>query len=107
MGGGSSSTTNSADIYADNAGHIYTTGNTNGNLEGNTKIGLKDGYLTKYDLDGNQIWTRVFGTSGSNTSSKGMSSDIYGGLSLTGDTDGNLDGQSKSGTEDSFLIKYK
>ncbi|WP_246835815.1 SBBP repeat-containing protein [Leptospira meyeri] len=107
LGGGGSSSTYSYGIYADNASHIYTVGNTTGNLSGVNLIGTQDSYLAKYDGNGNLIWIRPSGSIGSTVYGRGISSDKYGTLYMSGSTDGNFDGQTKLGANDAFLSKYR
>ncbi|WP_244934844.1 SBBP repeat-containing protein [Leptospira jelokensis] len=107
LGGGGSSSTYANAIYADNTGHIYTYGGTNGNLPGVNRIGTNDAHLTKYDASGNLIWIRLSGNSGINLTGRGLSSDRYGTLYATGFTSGGFDGESKFGSIDAFLIQYK
>ncbi|MCG6139838.1 SBBP repeat-containing protein [Leptospira mtsangambouensis] len=107
LGGGGSSSTYSYGIYADNAFHIYTAGSTTGNLSGVNLIGTQDSYLTKYDGNGNLIWIRPSGSIGSIVYGRGISSDKYGTLYVTGSTDGSFDGQTKLGTSDAFIMKYR
>jgi len=40
-------------IAVDGSGNAYLTGNTTGNLDGETNNGLEDAYLVKYDTNGN------------------------------------------------------
>ncbi|TGL45223.1 hypothetical protein EHQ49_02755 [Leptospira perdikensis] len=107
LGGGGASVTNGNQVFADNTFHIYTTGNTTGNLNGVTRIGTQDAYLTKYDSDGNLIWTRPSGSSGSTLYGRGISSDKYGTLFVSGSTNGSFDGRTIQGTYDAFLMKFK
>ncbi|MBM9590191.1 SBBP repeat-containing protein [Leptospira sp. 201903075] len=107
LGGGGTTETNGVQVFADNAFHVYTTGNTTGNVNGVTRIGAQDTYLSKYDGNGNLIWTRNSGSSGSTLYGRGISSDRYGTLYFSGFTNGNIDGQTKQGTYDAFLMQYK
>lgn len=107
LGGGAASTTNGNQVFADNSFHVYTTGNTTGTLNGTTRNGLQDAYLTKYDGDGNLIWTRNSGSSGSTLYGRGISSDKFGTLYFSGSTDGSFDSQTKKGTYDAYLMQYK
>ena len=43
-------------------GWIYVAGGTNGEMPGQTRAGKIDGYLIRYDTDGNLVWARQFGT---------------------------------------------
>ena len=42
-------------------GSIYVVGKTNGNLNGIINSGLGDAYITKFDSNGNTLWTKVIG----------------------------------------------
>jgi len=43
---------------------VYVVGYTHGTFPGQSPAGGRDGFLIKFDFDGNEIWTRQFGTSG-------------------------------------------
>jgi len=107
LGGGASSVTLVGGLYADNSGHVYSFGKTNGNLLGISKLGNNDAYLAKYDLKGNLEWIRLSGNTSIDLTGRGISSDRFGVLYVTGFTSGSFDGQSKLGTYDAFLIKYE
>jgi hypothetical protein len=42
---------------------VYTTGTTEGTMPGQTNTGGFDGFIQKFDFDGDTIWTRQFGDS--------------------------------------------
>jgi len=51
-------------VAIDGAGNVYVVGNIQqGALPGQTSLGDADAYLRKYDGQGNELWTRQFGTS--------------------------------------------
>ena len=50
--GASAASTDSTGLVTDSAGNIFVAGYTNGNLDGNTLIGTKDFFVTKYDASG-------------------------------------------------------
>lgn len=94
-------------IDTDSQGNVYTTGWTLGDL-GNVNAGSYDPWLAKYDSDGNQIWTRQFGTSGDDgtgTFFGGIEVDLNDDIFVTGYTDGNLGGDS-AGSYDAWVAKY-
>lgn len=93
-------------VTTDAAGNIYVTGFTDGNLDGQTKTGNRDLFLTKYNLSGVRMWTRLLGVAPVDTWGFGIRADRFGNIFLTGGTAGNLDGQVKTGTYDVHLIKY-
>ncbi len=98
--------TYSIDTDTDSSGYIYTTGYTDGNLDGQTKTGLVDLYVTKYDSSGARQWTRLLGTAGCSTVSTGIIAGATGGIYTTGYTNGSLDGQAKTGLVDFYVVRY-
>jgi hypothetical protein len=90
-------------IATDNSGNIYITGYTNGNLEGQN-AGIFDAWVAKYDTTGKQLWIDQFGSFGRDFSS-GLATDDSGNIYLTGDTEGNLEGQN-AGFYDTWFAKY-
>ncbi|MDC3145223.1 hypothetical protein OA561_01200, partial [bacterium] len=46
-------------------GSIYITGDTYGDLDGETNAGFYDAFLAKYGLDGTKVWTKLLGSSSS------------------------------------------
>ena len=55
-------------------------------------------------LEGRVLWTRQFGTSGSDL---GAQLKVYaGGVYVVGNTDGALPGQTNAGGQDFFVVKY-
>jgi hypothetical protein len=59
----------------------------------------------KYDSSGTKQWTKQLGTSSSELG-EGVTTDSSGNIYVTGNTLGNLDGNTNSGDEDIFLVKY-
>ncbi|MCG3772890.1 MAG: hypothetical protein JW384_04114 [Nitrosomonadaceae bacterium] len=50
------------DVTVDSSG-VYVVGQTYDTLSGQTHLGSSDAYIRKYDVDGNELWTRQFGSS--------------------------------------------
>ena len=46
----------------DSDGNVYVAGVTYGTLPGQTNSGNYDAFVRKYDADGNELWTRQFGS---------------------------------------------
>jgi len=87
-------------------GAIYMAGYTHGFLDGQTFIGgVTDAFLTKYDANGNKVWTRLLG-SGSTDIAKALTTGSDGAIYMAGYTEGSLDGRTNSGIMDAFLTKY-
>ena len=89
-------------ISGDDSG-IYVVGAA-GPLPGQTFAGVADAFVRKYDLNGNELWTRQFGTT---------AVDIAIGVStggravyVVGRTDGGLPGQAHEGGADAFVRKF-
>jgi len=93
------------DVTTDSSDNIYVTGSTGGGLDGNTNSGNYDIFLLKYNSSGTKQWTKQLGTS-SGDYGKGVTTDSSGNIYVTGDTWGGLDGNTNSGSNDIFLVKY-
>ena len=85
-------------------GNVYVAGYTDGTLPGQTGSGSQDAFVRKYDADGNELWTRQFGTPNDDRT-YGISADTSG-VYVTGGTSGTLPGQTSSGNWDAFVRKY-
>ncbi|MGM3309226.1 SBBP repeat-containing protein [Anabaena sp. WFMT] len=90
-------------IDTDSQGNVYITGWTLGNL-GGKNIGFEDAWITKYDSNGNSLWTRQFGTNG-NDAALDMKVDLNGNIFLVGYTDNNLGGKN-IGSNDAWAAKF-
>ncbi len=92
-------------VGVDGSGNVYVFGWLSGTLPGQTSAGGADGYVRKYDPNGNELWTRQFGTSGSETA-------IGGGVAANGDayivgtTTGAFPGHTPAGGFDAFVCKF-
>ena len=82
---------------------VYVVGETIGALPLQTNQGGRDGFVRKYDVLGNEQWTRQFGTSVKD-SPRGVAADASG-VYVAGSTDGTL-GQGTAGSTDAFVRKY-
>ncbi|BAI94225.1 Calx-beta domain-containing protein [Arthrospira platensis NCB002] len=87
-------------------GSIYVAGWTEGNLDGQTNSGSFDAFITKYQPDGSKDWTRLLGTSSEDYASA-LTTGRDGSIYVAGWTEGNLDGQTNSGSFDAFITKYQ
>ena len=81
---------------------VYVTGQANGTLPGQTPAGGDDVFVRKYDLGGNEVWTRQFGSS-SGDQGYGIAVDTSG-VYVVGQTNGTLVSQAQG--RDGFLRKY-
>ncbi|MBX2998946.1 MAG: SBBP repeat-containing protein [Caldilineaceae bacterium] len=103
--GGISSTavSTSANAVAVN-GDIYMAGSTEGALPGQISAGNVDVYIRKYDANGNELWTRQFGSS-SHDSVWSLAVDISG-IYAVGETHGVLPDQTQVGASDIYIRRY-
>jgi len=102
---GSSGTERARSVATASDGSIYITGYTTGNLDGKTKIGWIDAFLSKYNSNGSKAWTQLLGSSAVDEASS-VTTASDGSIYITGYTWGNLDGKTNSGGYDAFLSKY-
>jgi len=92
-------------VVIDGAGRVYLVGSTSGPLPGQTSMGEGDAFLRKYDGDGNELWTRQFGSQDGD-SATGVGVDDAGNIYVVGYTHGALPGQNHSGKSDAYVRKY-
>ena len=94
-----------SDVAIDSTGNVYVAGLTAGILPDQTSDGDRDAFVRKYDPDGDELWTRQFGSSGSDTA-LGVALDPGGNVYVAGRTNGELPGQTSTGPRDAFVRKY-
>lgn len=85
-------------------GNLFVAGTTAGDLDG-TNAGGNDAFLTKLDATGAILWTRQWGTVETDSVSA-VVVDAAGDVYVAGDTRGNLDGNTSSGSTDLFITKW-
>jgi DNA-binding beta-propeller fold protein YncE len=90
-------------IALDPAG-IYVAGSTADALPGQSSSGNADAFVRKYDSEGNELWTRQFGSS-SFDQARGVVVNASG-VYVAGLTAGALPDQTSAGANDAFLRKY-
>jgi uncharacterized protein (UPF0548 family) len=90
-------------VTVDSTG-IYVAGGTYGELSDQTSAGLMDAFIRKYDINGTELWTRQFGTSGEDQAWAVTTDDS--GIYVAGYTSGALPGQIYLGYADAFIRKY-
>jgi len=96
----SDESTNDADVDA--SGNIYIGGSTDGVLE--QSAGMQDAFISKFDSEGNFLWTRQFGTTAREYIT-GIDVDQYGNVIFSGTTLGSLFGELQ-GRLDAFVGMY-
>jgi hypothetical protein len=83
---------------------LYVAGSTADTLEGQTSAGNADAFVRKYDREGNEVWTRQFGTS-SFDQARALAVHTSG-LYVAGITADAMPGQTSAGAHDAFIRKY-
>jgi uncharacterized protein (UPF0548 family) len=94
------------DVATDASGNVYVSGYTYGGLDGNTLTGTADFFVTKYDSSGVKQYTRQLGVAGKYTYGLSVATDANGNVYVAGYTNGGLDGNTLTGTNDFFVTKY-
>ena len=87
-------------------GSVYLSGYTGGSLNGQSNIGDKDAFVTKFNSDGTTGWTRLVGTS-SEDQALAVTAGNDGSVYISGFTRGAIDGQiNGGGSADAFITKF-
>lgn len=104
--GVASADTKSEVLAIDSSDNVFVAGITSGGLDGNTLVGTGDLYLSKYDSNGNRLWTKQTGAAGASSFVGNMTLDSSGNPYIVGTTSGNFDGSTKNGNQDAYVINY-
>ena len=83
---------------------VYVVGEAQDTLSGQPFAGNPDAFVRKYSKEGNELWTREFGTPGSDYAWK-VTQDATG-VYVAGFVAGALPGQASAGGQDAFVRKY-
>jgi fibronectin type 3 domain-containing protein len=98
------------DVAVDGSG-VYVGGITDGRLLYQSSAGSIDAFVRRYTLDGSEVWTRQFGSPGSEGAfvleppSFGVTVD-GSGVCVAGNTSGAFPGQTSSGLDDVYVRKF-
>ena len=93
-------------VVTDAGGNVFVAGYTEGSLDDNTLTGLRDFFVAKYDNSGVKQFTRQLGAVGAATVGTAVTVDAIGDVFVVGYTEGSLDGNTLTGSRDSFVTKY-
>jgi hypothetical protein len=93
-------------VATDTSGNVFVAGITTGGLDGNTLTGSDDSFVTKYDNSGVKQYTKQMGVAGQSTQGYSVATDASGNVFVAGNTSGGLDGNTLTGSDDSFVTKY-
>ena len=92
-------------VTTDSEGRIYVTGFTEGELDESVNVGWADVFVAAFTPDGEQLWTRQFGTYGFDTG-EGIVVDETGSVYVTGFVNGDLGEDTSLGGTDIFVAKF-
>jgi hypothetical protein len=84
------------------ASGVYVGGYTGGSFDGQPNRGPRDVFIVKFDLDGNKLWARQYGT-GLDTFSAQLTVDPAGGVYLAGQID---DPVERFAHSDGLVVSY-
>jgi hypothetical protein len=90
-------------VSADGLGNAYLSGWTEAGIDGNSNLGTRDSFITKFNAGGNKLWTRQFGTNQADWINS-SAVDGSGNLFASGITYGNF-AAPHQGQGDAFLVK--
>ena len=86
-------------------GRLLIVGTTQGSFPTQSNAGGFDAFVTSYDIQGNALWMRQFGTP-FNDYGVAVATDDKGEVVVVGSTDGTLPTKTSSGGTDSFVRRY-
>jgi hypothetical protein len=92
-------------VALDPAGQLVVAGHTDGELPGQSRTGKFDAFVRQYDPQGNENWTRQFGTFEDDLG-VAVGVDRMGKASVVGTTDDVLPDQAQAGSTDVYLRGY-
>jgi hypothetical protein len=93
-------------VAVDRNDNAFAVGSAKGNLDGNVRKSSIDAFITKFDPNGNKLWTRLLGTPSGRSWGRNAAADPTGNVYLIGSTEGSLPGNVNPGGEAGFLAKY-
>ncbi len=100
---GNSENDSAQSLVIDTKDSIYLTGTTTGNFDSNLGLGNKDGFIIKYDKNGNKIWSKLYGTSSNDSINQLFFYKEF--IYFVGATEGNYQGNINFGNEDIIISK--
>jgi hypothetical protein len=102
---GSATTDYGLSLASDADGNVYVTGYTYGSIAEDVALGREDAFLSKFDALGTLLWSRQWGSAGSD-GARSLALAANGDVLVAGDTEGSFDGYLSNGGRDAFLTRY-
>ncbi|MFN8509616.1 MAG: SBBP repeat-containing protein [Deinococcaceae bacterium] len=93
------------EIAVDQKRNVYAVGTVEQALSKQRHLGKIDAYIKKYNSDGQELWTKQFGTT-QDDYAMSVAVDKNGNAYVVGKTYGNLPGQKHLGYFDAYIQKY-
>lgn len=91
-------------IIIDSEGNVFMAGFTAGQIGEDKSKGSRDAFLIKFDINGEQSWTKQIGTAAWDVA-RDIAVDAQGNILMTGFTGGQM-GEELIGKGDAFVIKF-
>lgn len=104
--GGAGGETLALGVAVDGEDLIYISGYTEVGLNGKEVTGTTDYFLSKFNSVGSLQWLKQEGIPSKEVQGRSVACDPYGNVFLIGYTQGGLDGNPITGTQDAFLMKF-
>ena len=93
-------------INVDSSGNVYLAGHCWGSLFGYAEIGTYDAFVSKFDPSGNLLKSYSTGAAGVGTAFRDVVLDANGNVYTFGYTEGSINGNTLSGTNDALILKF-
>ncbi len=101
---GSPSSDVARDVFLAADGAIFVAGSTQGSVDGEAHAGDMDVFVSKFDADGNRLWTRQWGSPAQDEVAA-IHVPASGFIHVVGTTYGNMNGQTAVGGGDAFITR--
>jgi hypothetical protein len=102
--GASGGTVYAYGIAVNSSNQVFITGNTDTSISGQSIFSPPNSFIAQYDNTLTLKWTKIF--SGANNYGYGIAADSNSNSYITGYTKAGLNGQTQTGSQDYFVIKY-
>ncbi len=90
--------------------NIYVAGSARGSVYGQPHVNLDDFCLSRFDAEGNHVWTRMWGAVNAKVLYEGataVATDSGGHAYVAGFSDASVDGQAFAGSFDAVLTRFR